>query len=163
METERPDEVLQTAPLALTQNLDLDKVLETLLDYLARLVPYDSASVMLLQSDNLVIRAIRGYERWTDPQQIQGTTFNVKTVLTLDTVLETKAHLVVSDTETFPGWQHRMGTEYIRSWMGIPLISGNQILGIYSLDKAIPNFFTEDHILSAETLSAYAVVAIENA
>ena len=164
MEAEHPDKILQTAPLALTQSLDLDKVLETLLDYLARLVPYDSASVMLLQSDtNMVVRAIRGYERWTDSQQIQGTSFNVKTALALNTVLETKAPLVISDTETFPGWQRPMGTEYIRSWMGIPLISGDQILGIYSLDKAIPNFFSEDHIRSAETLSAYAVVAIENA
>jgi len=163
METEHPDKILQTAPLALTQSLDLDKVLETLLDYLARLVPYDSASVMLLQSDNLVIRAMRGYEHWTDPQQILGTSFNVKNALGLDAVLETKASLVISDTETFPGWQRPIGTEYIRSWMGIPLTSGDQILGIYSLDKAIPNFFSEDHIRSAETLSAYAVVAIENA
>ena len=118
METEHPDKILQTAPLALTQSLDLEKVLETLLDYLARLVPYDSASVMLLQSDNLVVRAIRGYERWTDSRQILGTSFNVKTALALNTVLETKAPLVISDTETFPGWQRPMGTEYIRSWMG---------------------------------------------
>ena len=164
METERPDEILQAAPLALTQSLDLDKVLETLLDYLARLVPYDSASVMLLQSDsNMVVRAARGYERWTDPQQIQGTSFNVKTATALNNVLETKAPLVIPDTDAFPGWQRPMGTEYIRSWMGIPLISGDQILGIYSLDKSVPNFFTEDHVRSAETLSAYAVVAIENA
>jgi len=164
MKTERPDEILQTAPLALTQSLDLDKVLETLLDYLARLVPYDSASVMLLQSDStMAIRAIRGYEHWTDSQQILETSFNVKTTSALNTVLVTKGPLVISDTKTFPGWQRPMGTEYIRSWMGIPLISGKQILGIYSLDKAIPNFFTEEHIRSAETLSAYAVVAIENA
>ena len=60
MKTERPDVILQAAPLALTQSLDLEKVLETLLDYLAQLVPYDSASVMLLQSDKLVIRAAKG-------------------------------------------------------------------------------------------------------
>jgi len=164
METERPDEILQTAPLALTQSLDLDKVLETLLDYLARLVPYDSASIILPQSDsNMVVRAVRGFEHWTDSRQILGTTFNVKTALSLNTVLSTKAPLVIADTETFPGWQRPKGTEYIRSWMGIPLISGDQIVGVYSLDKATPNFFTEEHVRSAETLSTYAVVAIENA
>jgi signal transduction histidine kinase len=163
MEAERPDEILQAAPLALTQSLELDKVLETLLDYLAQLVPYDSASVMLLQSDKLVIRAVRGYERWTDSQQLIGTSFDVKTTSALNSVRETQAPLVIPDTNAFPGWQRPRGTEYIRSWMGIPLISGDQLLGIYSLDKAVPNFFTEDHVRSTETLSTYAVVAIENA
>jgi len=56
-------EILRAANLALTQTLDLDVVLETLLDFLARLVPYDSASVLLLEGESrLVIRAIRGFE-----------------------------------------------------------------------------------------------------
>ena len=40
-------EILRDANIALTQNLSLERVLETLLDYLAKLVPYDSANVML--------------------------------------------------------------------------------------------------------------------
>ena len=41
-------EILRDANIALTQNLSLERVLETLLDFLARLVPYDSANVIEL-------------------------------------------------------------------------------------------------------------------
>ena len=44
----RETEILRDASIALTENLSLDRVLETLLDYLTMLVPYDSANVMLL-------------------------------------------------------------------------------------------------------------------
>ena len=40
----RETEILRDANIALTQNLSLERVLETLLDFLARLVPYDSAN-----------------------------------------------------------------------------------------------------------------------
>ena len=42
-------ETLSSASLALTGSLDLNVVMDTLLDYLYRLVPYDSASVLLPQ------------------------------------------------------------------------------------------------------------------
>ena len=45
-------EILRDANIALTQNLSLERVLETLLDYLVRLVPYDSANVMLCDTES---------------------------------------------------------------------------------------------------------------
>ena len=48
----------QAAGLALTQTFDLETILESLLDDLGQLVPYDSATVLLLEQDTrLVARA----------------------------------------------------------------------------------------------------------
>src|SRR3982751_6004885 len=56
-------EILRDANIALTQNLSLERVLETLLDFLAKLVPYDSANVMLCNADQkFVVSALRRYE-----------------------------------------------------------------------------------------------------
>src|SRR2546426_7022479 len=56
-------EVVCDAHLALTQDLGLETVLETLLDYLRKLVPYDSACVMLAERDSrFVVSAMRGFE-----------------------------------------------------------------------------------------------------
>src|ERR671910_2610666 len=56
-------EILRDANIALTENLSLQKVLETLLDYLGKLIPYDSANVMLRNGDSqFVVSALRRYE-----------------------------------------------------------------------------------------------------
>ena len=42
-------EVLRSATLDVTRSLDLDAIFTSLLEHLARLVPYDTANVMLLE------------------------------------------------------------------------------------------------------------------
>ena len=44
-------EILQAATYALTHSLNLESVLNTLLNYMAGLVPYTSARVLLLEND----------------------------------------------------------------------------------------------------------------
>ena len=48
----RETEILRDANIALTEHLSLDRILETLLDYLTKLIPYDSANVMLRRRDS---------------------------------------------------------------------------------------------------------------
>jgi signal transduction histidine kinase len=56
-----------------------------------------------------------------------------------------------------------MRPEFTRSWLGVPLVSGDEVLGLYSLAKKEPGFFTEAHLRTAEALSAQASIAIRNA
>jgi PAS domain S-box-containing protein len=159
-------ETQRAANLALSQSLELDAVLATLLDYLGQLVPYDSASVFLLAGNNsLVIRAHRGYEQWwqSDPSQVAGLSLDVKKATSLQTVLATGKSLLIADTECYPGWLAVEGSEYIRNWLGVPLVAGGQIIGLYSLDQSRPAVFTQEHVHLAEALAAQAAVAIQNA
>jgi hypothetical protein len=73
-------EILHDANIALTENLSLENVLETLLDYLGKLIPYDSANVMLRNGDTeLVVSALRRYERFQDIEASQFIAFDTKT------------------------------------------------------------------------------------
>jgi PAS domain S-box-containing protein len=155
---------LHAANVALTQTLHLETVLETLLDYLIVLVPYDTASVLLIEAEfKLNRRAMRGYEQWTDPALIRQRSLNTHTYSNIETVLANQASLVIPDTHNFSDWPPVVGSEYIRNWMGVPLRLGNSIIGLYSLSKAKPNFFTQKHLQLAETLATQATVAIQNA
>jgi PAS domain S-box-containing protein len=158
-------EMLTAANLALTQTLDLDVVLEKLLDYLGQLVPYDSASIMLLEDDSrLAVRAIRGYERWTDPELVSGLRFDLQDYPNLHTAVTAGQSFLVWNTYEYPGWDHALaGMEYVQNWLGVPLVAGGQIIGLYSMDKAEPGFFTAEHVRLAEALAAQAAVAIQNA
>ena len=157
-------ETLRSANLALTQSLDLDTILETLLDFLVQLVPYDTANVMLLQEDNqITMHSLHGHERWADKAAIKKITFNLETNKVFQTLIDTQRGLLIADTYAYPGWEIPPAARYVRNWIGVPLIGGGKTIGFYSLNKAQPGFFTEEHLQLAETLAAQAAVAIQNA
>ena len=158
------NETLRAANLALIRDLNLDVVLGIFLEYLQQLIPYDSANVMLLQDDaRLAIFAMRGYENFTDPTQTRAVVFDPHSHLAFGTIINEQRSTVIADTRTFPGWERLPGTEHVISWMGVPLIAGGRIIGIYSIDKNEPGFFTSEHQVLAETLAAQAAAAIQNA
>ncbi|MCL4523182.1 MAG: PAS domain S-box protein [Acidobacteria bacterium] len=157
-------EIISAANLALTQTLDLESVLDTLLDYLQRLVPYDSANVMLLEAESrMAVRALRGYQTWAERELTRQIEFDPGSVPLIHSILTRQQSRLVPDTEKFPEWVRLRGAEHVRSWIGVPLIAGGKVIGIYSVDKAEPEFFTEEHVQLAETLAAQAAVAVQNA
>ncbi len=160
----RVAEVMRLASEALTRSLDLDTVLETLVDYLKQLVPYDSANVLLLGKDSrLTVRVARGYEQWTGAEKPRAIVFDANPDPILRAIVREGKSRLIADAGECDEWQHIEGAEHVRSWIGVPLVAGGEIIGVYSMDKAEPNFFTQEHLRLAESLAAQAAVAIQNA
>ena len=156
--------ILRDANMALTENLSLENVLETLLDYLAKLIPYDSANVMLRADDsNFVVSALRRYEGYQNVETTRSISFDPNVNGLLRRICETKQTLVVPDTYKDPEWEVRPGADHVRNWLGVPLVSSGQVIGLYSLDKIEPHYFKPEHARLAETLAARAASAIHNA
>src|SRR5215813_9015754 len=99
-------EILRDANIVLTADLSLERVVETLLDFLGQLVPYDSANVMLLNSaSQFVVSALRRYEAYEDVQTARFIALDVKTNPLLQRICSTKQSVLVPDTHREPGWQ----------------------------------------------------------
>ena len=157
-------EILRDANIALTENLSLERVLETLLDYLSKLVPYDSANVMLRdEGSQFVVAALRRYEGFQNVATTRAIVFDGDDNPLLRRICETKQSVVVPDTLDEPAWQWVPGADHVRNWMGVPLITAGKVIGLYSVDKVVPNFFQREHARVAEALAARAVSAIRNA
>src|SRR5215208_6419809 len=157
-------EILRDANIALTENLSLERVLETLLEFLSKLVPYDSANVMLLDGDSqFVISALRRYEDFHNIEITRAIIFDSNTNPILRRICQTKQSLMVPDTRQDPEWQFVHGALHVRNWMGIPLVASGNVIGLYSVDKAEPEFFQPEHARLAETLAGRAASAIQNA
>lgn len=157
-------ELLRDANIALTENLSLERVLETLLEYLIQLVPYDSANVMLRNEESqFVITALRRYEGFQNVATTRAIIFDGNDNPLLRRISESKHGLIVADTEKEPAWEWVTGADHVRNWMGIPLIAGGKVIGLYSVDKVEPNFFQQKHVRIAEALAARAASAIQNA
>jgi diguanylate cyclase (GGDEF)-like protein/PAS domain S-box-containing protein len=157
-------EVLKSATLDLTRTLELDAIFESLLQHLRHLVPYDTANVMLLENDShLTVRALSGYEQWSDPELTRGAVFDVSTHPILGTLLASRRSILIPDTAVHPGWQRHKGAEHVRNWMGVPLLAADRVIGLYAVDKASPGFFTAEHLRFTEALAPHAALAIRNA
>ena len=53
--------------------------------------------------------------------------------------------------------------EHIHSWLGVPLITRDRIIGILRLDHMNANFFSKDRVRLVMAFADHAAVAIENA
>ena len=157
-------ETISAASQALTQELDLGAVLETTLEYLKQLVPYDSACVMLLdEAGRLAVRATRGYESWADVAALERVVLDVNTSPHLRPLVQERRSVLVADTAEATGWILLPGVEHVKSWVGVPLVVGGRTIGAYSIDKVEAGFFTGEHVARAEMLAAHGAFAIENA
>jgi PAS domain S-box-containing protein len=157
----RTADTLRAATLALTQSLTLEVVLERLLDFLSRLVPYDSANVMLLEEGwRLVVQATRGY---AEADRVQGSVFRVSSHAIFRRLVGERRSVLVADTAADPEWVVHAGAEDVRCWMGVPLLAGRELIGIYAVDKREAGFFDADHLRLTEALAPQAVIAIRNA
>lgn len=156
-------DILRAANLALSERLDLDSILETLLDHVDQLVAYDTANVMLRDGNYLTMHALRGYDKWAEPDAAQKVVFDIRAVPHLHNLVTQQRGIIIPDTTTHPGWQPRQGIVHVRSWLGVPLVARGKVIGLFSLDKAEPDAFSQSDLHLVETLAAQATIAIENA
>lgn len=157
-------ETLRSASLALSQTLDLDTVANTLLDYLSKLVPYDSASVLLLEDElHLAVKACRGSDHTPDSRVTQGMILDPEDEAHMEAVLRKKESLLISDTYHYREWDRSGHWQDVRNWLGVPLIVGDRVIGICSLEKTEAEFFIQEYLKLAEALVSQAAVTIQNA
>ena len=157
-------DALRKTTLALTQNLSMDYVLDTLLQSLLKLVPCESARVLLVETDThlFLAREMRHPESTRRLPKCPAT-FDASDNQFLMKVLATKAPVLIPDASTEPEWQAFKGYSQMRSWLCVPLIASQRVLGLLSLGDTRPQAFSLDHLRLAKSLAIPAAVAIQNA
>jgi len=150
--------------LALTQNLRMDCVLDTLLGSLLKLIPCESARVLLVETDTRLFlgRELQDHHA-TGRTSKSPDTLDAKESRFLMQALVTKNSVLVPDTNDEPEWSRFKGHAHMRSWLCVPLVASQQVLGFLSLGDTHPHFFTHEHQRLAKSLAIPAAVAIQNA
>jgi PAS domain S-box-containing protein len=153
-------EALRRATLALTQNLRMDAVLDTLLETLSQIVPYDHASVILTEENEHLFVAREA------PPPVAN-----RPVVTLETsdnaiferVLVLKRAMYIPDTRAENEWRDHRAFSGVRSWIAAPLVVSDSVVGVFSIGSKQPRAFTTRHFHLAKLLAIPAAVAIHNA
>ncbi len=143
---------------------DYEEVLERILEQTQRVVDYDSAAIMLPapgceDGSRLVISAVNGLSPASRGEELL---FGDSSPSTL--VFMSQQPLVIGDIHQYVGWNAGMPTApQARSWLGVPMRFQERVIGLITLDKSTPFYYSETDASTVFALARQAAIAVENA
>ncbi|HEX7556855.1 MAG TPA: GAF domain-containing protein, partial [Leptolinea sp.] len=147
----------------LSSTLNLDDVLEKILELADQVVPHDSANIMLISGQEVHVVRARGYKT----QELHNFTMSVSTRVedfpSMVQMINNGLPMVISDTNSYPGWQTSPGFAWIHSYIGAPLRVKGQVIGVINLDSGKPGFYREEDAARLQAFADLAASAIANA
>ena len=149
--------------IALNESLDLNAVLDRILVQVHKLVPARALNVMFVEGEYARIVRRFGYEGLEKIEQhLLGFRFPLSWN-TFRRMRTTGESLLIADTAREPGWQNLQDLEWVRSYIGVPLVISDETIGFLNASHSEPNFFDQKHLLILEALAHHAAIAIQNA
>ncbi|RPI98428.1 MAG: GAF domain-containing protein, partial [Chloroflexi bacterium] len=154
-------ELMQQATHALVSSPDLESALEAALRNLAQMLPFDQAQIGLLDENSQTWFFRAGLP----PVTAASARFPipVQTFPSIQQVIETRRPLLVADAREEAGWvPRRVGLQETRSWIGVPLVVREQLIGILNIDSFRPHAFSENSVHIAQVFANQIAAALEN-
>ena len=155
-------ETLRQAASVISTSLDLEIVLNTILSSVKKVVPYDSACIFLAENESTVLRIVAA-QGFSNNAEVMQMTFTDPSLL-IKEVFE-KRQIVISDDVQIDSRFGKWGPEpeKIRGWMGVPLISRDEVIGYLTLDSLEPSAYSTSNAVLTQTFAYQAAAAISNA
>ncbi|MDX9898199.1 MAG: diguanylate cyclase [Spirochaetia bacterium] len=156
---------LNTIGMAINSGHDLDRVIATILEQCKTIIELDTFYIALYkpETDELSFPLFHDAGKTIEFETrcitgrlgLSGHIIKTRKPLNLpDTLLpETKSRYDIV----------RVGGNPSRAYIGVPLIHGDRVLGVLSVQSRRPNVYTEHHVRLVETIAAQSAIAIENA
>jgi signal transduction histidine kinase len=127
------------------------------------LIPARTLNVMFVEGEQAFIVRRIGYEGL---EKIEQDLLDFRFPISWPTfhqMYTTRKSIFISDTASEPGWQNIRSSDWVRSYIGVPLVLSDETIGFLNASHSKPNFFAEKHLSILESLAHHASVAIQNA
>lgn len=153
-------ETLRDVTLALAAQTHPETLLDEILAQVERLLPFDTASIMLLEGNVLKFARGRGFEKFVPAGSETHFDLPLSHFSLEASALKSQTPIVIPDTRQEPAWI--VVREWIKSHIAIPICHGNRVWGILQLDSEKPDTYAENHIQLLEPFTSAAALALEN-
>ncbi len=142
--------------------LNQQEILRISLHQLKQVFTFDSSSIYLNPSgDHIEFIAGIGF---SDPEM---TTQAVQNLLVGSPILAQMSRdlqpFISGDVRQLSGWIWIPGAEHVRSFLAVPLVSRDQMMGALMIDSRETDYFTPNDLQIIETLAQHIAISIENA
>jgi signal transduction histidine kinase len=154
---------------SMTRTLEMKPLLSLILNQLRSVVDYTGATILSLKGQDLVFVANQGP---TPEETSRRLHFPIESPLAQAVIGRLRPVIIADvqgDSPLARVFQESVGDlirttfQYIRSWLGVPLIITGRAVGMLAVSHAQPNYFTQRHADLALAFANQAVMAMENA
>jgi len=145
-------------------------LLGSILDQLKRVVDYNNATIFKLEDKNLTTLAYRGA---TLQAEALRSNFSLEPLGDNAGLILRQEPVIISDVQgdtpqarafqALTRGQLETTLRHMRSWMGIPLVVEERVIGLLGLDHIEPDYYSLRHVELAQDFANRVVVNIENA
>lgn len=156
-----------------TSTLDLQELVGVILNQLQGILEHSGSAVLVKEGSDLVIKAARatdGADRElgaripiTDDNELQRTIFAYKPVIIDDVRGDDPLAKSYRSNIDVLGLLEVPPFSEIRSWMALPLVAGEDVIGMLTMSRTTPGYFTEEHARIVAAFANQVSLAIENA
>jgi signal transduction histidine kinase len=153
-------ELLAKAGRTLSTLLKMEEVPQQILEQLQQVVSYERGSLIL---NEMGVMRINKHHGFPDDPRVDELRLDIRPGDVYDRIVKTGEALIIDDIANDPTWTQQDWLELNHSWMGVPLLSKNKIVGMMSLTRKDPFAFSKDDVTIASTFAVQAAIALENA
>jgi signal transduction histidine kinase len=153
-------EALARSSRQLSSLATADKLPQQILEQLQQVLPYDSGVLFIEDVNSEPV--VKSHIGFSEGAPISDFKLKINGVDFYKTVARKGEILLVSDVNSAKSWEQPEWAPQNRSWMGVPLYSKDNVIGLLALGRA-RNPFSEDDSLLATTFAMQATVALDNA
>ena len=144
-------------------------LLGSILDQLKRVVDYNNATIFKLEDKNLTTLAYRGgmlqAEALRSNFSLEPLGDNAELILCREPVIISDVQGDTPQARAFQALtrgQLETTLRHMRSWMGIPLVVEERVIGLLGLDHIEPDYYSLRHVELAQVFANRVVLNIEN-
>lgn len=153
-------ETLYKLGRALARPTSQQETFQIILQQLQNVVPHDRSTIFLRDGDFLKTVAVQGFP---ENKSVFSWRVPVRPGDVFDEICRTQRPLVLVDALRRADWYHLDDILPARSWMGIPLVHNDEVVGMLSLTRETHDPYTEAEVTFAGAFAVQAMIAIENA
>jgi PAS domain S-box-containing protein len=162
--------MLNSVSEAMTMTFDVKTIMQLVGDKIRGIFDVDSSMIMLIDRQTNMIHVPYAYDRneggyieYVEPFPL-GTGLSSKVIMTGQPLIANTVEDQVANGAYFPPEIIAKGRgAYSESWLGVPILSSDQVLGLIVLANNRPQEFKQNHVGLLQTLSSNLGAAIENA
>ncbi|MBN1146043.1 MAG: PAS domain S-box protein [Anaerolineales bacterium] len=158
---------LYTASAAVSSNLSLETVLQTVAEQMTRALDITGCAISLWRMQEDCIETVIDYNTaFPEETEPSGTIYRLEDYPTTRRVLETGQSMLIQrdDPKADPAELLLLESYEAYTLLMMPLVAQERVLGLMELlDDTKPRFFTPDDIRLASGLASQAAIAIQNA
>ncbi len=144
----------------LSSSLDLSEVPERILEQLSVVVPYKRGTVLIQYGSALHSVAMRGFPTGGNFGDLE---VPIREGDVFEQLVKSREPVLIADIIEDARFRQVEGLPLNHSWLGVPLVAKDKVMGMVSLTREPRAAFSQDDGQVVQAFAAQAAIALENA